>query len=346
MKHCAKLEHDVGLLTAERIYRYFSDVNFPQSRLDTLAEIFCADDHSLWYMDDDEKAAIGIGQSGAGDSSDDQDNDGSGNNNGNGDGQSSDTPENTGDSSPHIGSEEDWMDIAERMQVDMETLSQKQGKQAGSLLQGLQAVNRERYDYSAFLKKFAVMGEAMQVNDDEFDYVFYTYGLKLYKNMPLIEPLEYKEVKRIREFVIAIDTSGSVEGELVQAFLQKTYNILQETESFFSRINLHIIQCDAEIQEHIKITSHEEFDRYLKTMQMRGLGGTDFRPVFDTVGGLIAQKEFTNLKGLIYFTDGYGTFPSRKPPYETAFVFVKEDYEPPEVPPWAIKLILQKEEIE
>ena len=51
--------------------------------------------------------------------------------------------------------------------------------------------------------------------------------------MPLIEPLEYKDVKRIREFVIAIDTSGSVMGEQEQAFLQKTYNILQSTESFF-----------------------------------------------------------------------------------------------------------------
>ena len=48
------------------------------------------------------------------------------------------------------------------------------------------------------------MGEVMRINDDEFDYVFYTYGMKLFpeKRMPLIEPLEYKDVKRIREFVI------------------------------------------------------------------------------------------------------------------------------------------------
>ena len=98
------------------------------------------------------------------------------------------------------------------------------------------------------------MGEAMRSNDDEFDYVFYSYGMQLFpeKRMPLIEPLEYKDVKRIREFVIAIDTSGSVMGEQVQAFLQKTYNILQSTESFFSRINVHIIQCDEDIQENIK----------------------------------------------------------------------------------------------
>ena len=68
----------------------------------------------------------------------------------------------------------------------------------------------------------------MKINDDEFDYSFYTYGLQLYEKMPLIEPLEYKEIKAIKEFVIAIDTSGSTSGELVQTFLQKTYIIDDE----------------------------------------------------------------------------------------------------------------------
>ena len=219
---------------------------------------------------------------------------------------------------------------------------------AGGMMQNLLAVNREKYDYTSFLKKFAVMGEAMRINDDEFDYVFYTYGMNLFpeKRMPLIEPLEYKDMKRIREFVIAIDTSGSVQGKQVQAFLQKTYNILQSTESFFSRVNVHIIQCDADIQEDVKITSREEFDQYLKTMTIKGLGGTDFRPVFARVDEMIRDKEFANLKGLIYFTDGYGTFPERMPKYRTAFVFVEEGYEVPEVPVWAMKLVLTKEEMQ
>ena len=163
--------------------------------------------------------------------------------------------------------------------------------------------------------------------------------------MPLIEPLEYKEVKRIKEFVIAIDTSGSTSGELVQTFLQKTYNILKSTESFFTKINLHIIQCDADIQEDVKITSQEEFDKYINTMKIRGLGGTDFKPVFTYVDELIKNKEFSNLKGLIYFTDGFGDFPGRKPDYETAFVFIDDDYNNYDVPPWAIKLILKSDEI-
>jgi predicted metal-dependent peptidase len=231
------------------------------------------------------------------------------------------------------------------MQVDLETFGKKHIQLPGAMTQNLATVNREKYDYTAFLKKFAVMGETMKINDDEFDYIFYTYGLQLYAKMPLIEPLEYKEVKAIKEFVIVIDTSGSTSGEMVQKFLQKTYNILKSTESFFSKINLHIIQCDADIQEDKKISCQEDFDEYIKTMKIRGLGGTDFRPVFEYVETLRQNKEFTNLKGLIYFTDGYGAFPAKKPDYDTAFVFVDDAYNNPDVPPWAIKLVLQKDEI-
>ena len=206
-------------------------------------------------------------------------------------------------------------------------------------------MNRERYDYTSFLKKFAVYGETLTVNDEEFDYIYYTYGLKLYGNMPLVEPLEYKEVRRIKEFVIAVDTSASTSGELVQRFLQKTYNILKSSESYFARVNIHIIQCDAAIQEHVKISSEEELDSYIGTMSIKGLGGTDFRPVFSLVDRLAEEGELTDLKGLIYFTDGRGVFPARKPDYETAFVFLDNEYNDPEVPPWAIRIVLQNEDV-
>ena len=225
-------------LTAEKIYRWYLDQHLPPEQLAQLRRDFCADDHRIWYLPPEQAAALtgytgGTGPSGA------QAQDGGG---------SPSTWESRG------GMALLWKDIAERMQTDMETFSRQRGDRAGNLVQNLRAVNREKYDYTAFLKKFAVLGEAMKVNDDEFDYIFYTYGMKLYGNMPLIERLEYKEVKRIREFVVAIDTSGSVSGELVQKFMQKTYNILKQEESFFRKINLHIIQCDADIQEDAKIT--------------------------------------------------------------------------------------------
>ena len=327
----AELQKEIKQLTAEKIYRYYLDKQLPPEKIAELRGAFYNDDHRLWYMSEAERAlALGRPVS-VSVSSEPAEGDGDG--------------EGTGLAFGISAAEARWSEISRRMQMDMETFGKLQGDRAGNLMQNLREVNREKYDYTAFLKKFAVRGEAMRINDEEFDYVYYTYGLKLYKKMPLVEPLEYKEVKRIREFVIAIDTSGSVAGEQVQSFLQKTYNILKSTESFFSKINVHIIQCDATIQEDAKITSQEEFDEYLKHMTIRGLGGTDFRPVFSYVDWLREKKEFQNLKGLIYFTDGWGTFPAKKPDYETAFVFIDDGMNNYDVPPWAIKLVLQKEEI-
>ena len=242
-------------------------------------------------------------------------------------------------------SEQQWAEMSRQVQMGLEAFARNRGEDAGSLLQNLAAVNREKYDYAAFLRKFASRSEVMKLDDDEFDYIFYTYGLKLYGKMPLVEPLEYREVKKIREFVIAIDTSGSVSGKLVQAFVQKTYNILKSSESFASKINLRIIQCDRVIQEDVKITTQAEFDDYLENMTLKGFGGTDFRPVFAHVEELRRQHAFSNLKGLIYFTDGLGIYPERKPDYDTAFVFVDEDFHDPKVPAWAMKLVLEPEEI-
>ena len=95
----------------------------------------------------------------------------------------------------------------------------------------------------------------------------------------------------------------------------------------------------------MKITSQEEFDQYIKTMTLKGFGGNNEIALFTYVDNLMKSKEFTNLKGMIYLTDGYGIYPKKKPDYDVAFVFVNDRYEIPEVPPWVIKLILQKDEI-
>ncbi len=335
------LKSKVKKLTAEKIYHYYKSQNLTSDKIQSIRNDFYLDDHSIWYMPPEEKYSLfGVGGTSCGQSGENEE----GNNSE--DDISAGVAVSVSLVEVSAGElEGKWQKISERIEMELESFAKIPGNTPGSMLQELKAVNRERYDYTEFLKKFMTMGEVMQINDDEFDYVFYTYGLKLYKNMPLIEPLEYKEVKRIKEFVIAIDTSGSTSGELVQRFLNKTYNILKQQENFFTKINLHIIQCDADVQEDAKITTQEEFDKFIKTMKIRGLGGTDFKPVFTYVDKLIEQKEFINLKGLIYFTDGWGDFPKLKPDYDTAFVFIDDDYNNYNVPVWAIKLILQPDEI-
>ena len=240
-------------------------------------------------------------------------------------------------------SQAEWRKLSERIKADLKSFS-KDRNNAQSIEQNLREATRERYDYTDFLRKFMVMGETVQINDDEFDYIYYTYGLQTYGNMPLVEPLEYKDSNKIRDFVIALNTSASCRGEVVQAFLQKTYNILQAGENFFSKINVHILQCDSEVRQDVKITQREEFDDFLVHGKLTGFGSTDFRPVFAYVEQLREKQEFDNLKGLLYFTDGYGIYPEWMPDYDVAFVFLEEDENAPKVPPWAIKIVLDEEE--
>lgn len=245
-------------------------------------------------------------------------------------------------------SEEDeqaWEDISKQMQMDLETFSQNMGVEAGGFMVNLTIANQKQVDYADFLKRFTALVEERRINDDEFDYIFYTLGLERYGNMPLVEPLEYQEVERVRDFVIAIDTSGSCSGALVKAFLQQTHDILCESDRFGANMNVHVIQCDSRVQFDSTISSIEEFEEMERSFTLRGFGGTDFRPVFEYVDELVQQGEFTNLKGLIYFTDGIGTYPAKPPDYDVAFAFVGDEGARRSVPPWAMKVIIDEDSL-
>ena len=239
-----------------------------------------------------------------------------------------------------------WQEINEKMETDLETFSKEASEENGSFLGQLRVENRERQDYREFLRKFSVLREEMGTDPDTFDYGFYSYGLSLYGNMPLIEPLETREVRRIADFVIVIDTSMSCSGTLVRRFLEETYSVLKQNDSYFRRVNVHIIQCDEKVHSDVKITSEKELKKYMDQFELYGEGGTDFRPAFAYVDELLGMGEFDDLKGLIYFTDGYGIYPSRMPPYKTAFVFLEEDYRDADVPAWAIRLVLREDDLE
>ena len=137
----------------------------------------------------------------------------------------------------------------------------------------------------------------------------------------------------------------SCSGELVCRFLEETYQVLSESESYFKKVRIHIIQCDDQIRSDVKITDQGEMKEYMEHFTIQGMGGTDFRPVFEYVNGLRNQGEFVKLRGLLYFSDGKGIYPVKMPPYDVAFVFIKDQYQDESVPDWAMKLILDKEDV-
>ncbi len=315
------LGEECPVLTAEAVYRALERRQVQYLDILRLKQEFLRDDHQFWQNDDP-------GQ----DESQQQ--------------EDADSPDSRAQQERRREVEAKWKRIDEKTQTNLETFFAGHGDEMGGLLKSIQIENRERYDYRAFLRRFVTLREEVKTDPDSFDYAFYSYGLELYGNIPLIEPLEYRESRKIRDFVIVIDTSDSCSDGIIERFLSETRAILNQESAFFREMNLHIIQSDAGVQMDTVLHSPEEFDRFSQSFTVKGYGGTDFRPAFDYVAGLQAQGQLTELKGLLYFTDGFGTYPQKKPPYDTAFVFFREEYTDAQVPPWAMKVVLGPEELQ
>lgn len=204
------LSVSVRMMSAQNLYAYLRGGGCAAGySLRELAEMFAVDSHALWNTD---------------------------------------KPERNCENTPDSGLWREWKDAAEAFTValsEAEARRKLPGKNPGHILKTLENLTRENYDYRWFLRRFAHPEEQMRLDPDEFDVVFYTYGLELYGNLPLIEPLEYREAWVVRNFVIAIDTSSSCDGVLVRKFLERTIGILSETAGLSQKVNIHLLQCDA-----------------------------------------------------------------------------------------------------
>ena len=218
----------------------------------------------------------------------------------------------------------------------------KAGTAKRNRIQRLVPAAGQRGDYRSILRGLSSYREDSRLNLDEFQYSWYTYGLEMYGNMPLIEPLEYSEERKIADLVIVIDTSGSCEKELVRVFLEETRGILEQERLFFRSFCLHLIQCDNQIQRDDCIHSREEFEKYLEHLEIRGGGGTDFRPAFARIEELRQQGELQDLQGILYFTDGCGWYPKREPDYQVWFVMLNGHFDAIDMPDWVHRLVLEE----
>lgn len=237
-----------------------------------------------------------------------------------------------------------WNKIANQIKIHQEQQGKNTDKGEHLLTAQIKA-QRSRRNYGDFLKKFSILREELHIDPDEFDLNYYTYGFHLYGNLPLIESVETREIKKIREFVIVIDTSDSTSGQLVKNFLRETYQILHQRDHFFDSCKIRILQCDNQIQSDQEIQNLDQFESFLSQLTIIGGGGTDFCPAFTYVNKLIEQRVFQNLGGLLYFTDGQGIYPKKCPSYQTAFLFLN-DYDESRVPPWAMRLQLDPAEFD
>jgi predicted metal-dependent peptidase len=103
--------------------------------------------------------------------------------------------------------------------------------------------------------------------------------------------------------VIGIDTSGSVSGPMVSAFLSEVVGICQNVMPEV----LHLIECDATIQSH-KVFDQGYLDQLGAITELLGGGGTDMRVIFDYV-----VKNNIKPEAVIVLTDGYTDWPEEIP---------------------------------
>ena len=335
------ISKSVKNLSAENIYYYLKGAEFSQEILKYYSELFFDDTHKIWYknknfaffeFDDDEETVEARSIYKKADSRTGLSN------------KSNDKIMHDAINGRAEEEKETWRKITPTVESDIEALK-KQGIMTGVETAVLKGVSRDKYDYSKFLKKLISIDETIEINDDEFDYIFYTYGLKNYKNMPIIEPLEYAENAKVKKLFIAIDTSGSVKGDVVESFIEKTYNILKSTDFFTSETEVHIIQCDSEIKEVKILKTAREIEEYIKNISLKGFGGTDFRPVFQYVDEIFTSSQKNEVNGLIYFTDGDGVYPKQMPKFKSVFIINDSCFDKAKMPLWATPLFLDSQDL-
>ena len=324
-------------MTAESVFELLKADQFADEE-QAWQELFRVDSHRFWYERPGAQSTAGAG---ATPDSESEVNTQPG-------GESpDDTP---GESGAHFKSPKSaWQyavqSIAASTKRQVDALKSGWGRNLSGLFAnlGVEARSYKKPALNEFLRSFATFEETPQPSSDEFDYALYTYGFALYGNTPIIEPLETRDEKRIREFVIGIDVSGSVWGPTVTRFAQIVQGVLCNEGLFSSAPRIRIIQCDTQIVAEDVIDAPEHMRKWIESLRIHGGGGTDLRPVFQRVDELVKHGEINDLNGVICLTDGYASFPKCATPYKTAFVLTPDGAQNL-VPPWAMTFMLEEED--
>ena len=114
---------------------------------------------------------------------------------------------------------------------------------------------------------------------------------------------------------VAIDTSGSIGAQEIQAFVSETLGILRSKNVR----SIRLFACDADITLDTTLNAWDPVPE-----DFPGGGGTDFRPIFEAL-----EDSPTRPACLVYLTDLYGSFPDDPPSYPVMWVSPTEEYDIP-----------------
>ena len=198
-----------------------------------------------------------------------------------------------------------WKDKMEILKNSSEhQLSNGKGSLPAGIEQEISTILEPEVDWRHALWKYVGKTPA---DFDDLDRRFIYKGL--YLESLLTEAVEVS---------VCIDTSGSVSDELLKQFAGELKGILRS----YPNVKCSLFFADT------NLTGPYEIDRIEQMPKAVGRGGTSFVPFFDY---LKKHGEENNLLGnnklSIYFTDGYGDFPSQAPNNPTMWLVCKDGLE-------------------
>lgn len=192
--------------------------------------------------------------------------------------------------------------------------------------------------YKELLEELICTREKDREEPDSIDWMFYQYGMALYGDVPLIEPMEAPKCT-VNLIVIAVDVSGScLNNNQMRIFFGETYECLQRLKERFKETEVLLLQCDDAIRREQRIKLREWNDNP-EDVLVYGGGRTSFVPVFDRLA--VLEQSGNKIDALLYLTDGIGMYPKVKPNYPVHFILMNTHEEYREIPEWINKVSLQ-----
>lgn len=320
-KSFRKFAADCGGISAPHIYNAAKENRKLRNRLKALYESSRADDHRMWRQKDEEEqggaADPRSGGKGAQHAAVVQ-------------GTAASLSKGTGNTNTpsavmvHAnGQASAYADWGQIMTSSEHQSGKDFGSSSGDLFADVTPPDRfSKMDYISYIRKF-IQDEIIREDPDTIDLMMYTASLDIYGDMPIVEFCETQENLDPSDIIIAIDMSGSCSGDIAVNFLRQVYTLF-ERFNIQGRVNIRVVTFDTEILDQTVIRSRSDADSFIKNYEGKGFGGTDFNCVFDYADQYAKESGGRKLKGLFFFSDAEGSFPSEKPGYPTVF-FVPSD---------------------
>lgn len=173
-----------------------------------------------------------------------------------------------------------------------------QGKLPGHIKRDLKLAEEAQVPWQAYVHRFLQELAPTDYSWIRPDPEFVRYGTYV----PVLEGT------CVGTLAIAVDTSGSIYGEVLSQFGKEVAEAMAVLRPRLTRV----IWCDAKVQRVDEYGLDEDFEI---GKGCPGGGGTDFRPVFKHIEGWDTPPI-----GLIFLTDTHGSFPKAPPAYPMLWV--------------------------